>query len=105
MEMSPSAQRKLADASRRGHVGDLLKRYPDVPAGEVAEILGFLKKGPPLEVALLTTDDRVRAKLGEFRKNHSAEFSLGPKEYLAVAVIVALLIAVLALLWDSGLGR
>lgn len=104
MDMSPSARRKLADASRRGQVEDLLRRYPDVNAGEAAEILYFLKEGPPLEVALMTTDDQIKVKLREFRADHAAEFSLGLKEYLIVAVIVVALIGVLTLLWGSGLG-
>ncbi|HEX6374636.1 MAG TPA: hypothetical protein VFZ91_02840 [Allosphingosinicella sp.] len=105
MDMSPSAQQKLVDQSRRAHVEDLLRRYPDVDAGEAAEILRFLKKGPPLEVALIGTDDELKVKLGEFRENHASEFCLGLKEYLSVATIVVALIAVLALLWDAGLGR
>jgi hypothetical protein len=103
MDLSPSAQRRLVETSRRGHVANLLGRYPDVEAGEAGEILRFLKKGPPLEVGLLTADDRLRVKLQEFRADHRSEFSLGPKHYLAVAFIVAALAAVLAFLWDSGL--
>lgn len=105
MDMSPSAQRKLVDGSRRGDVEHLLRRYPDILDGEAAEILRFLKKGPPLEVALLTTHDDVKAKLRAFRADHAAEFSLGPKEYLIVAAIVIALVTVLTLLWDSGLGH
>jgi hypothetical protein len=105
MEMSTSAQRKLVDVGRRGHVGDLLERYPAVSADEVAEILRYIKKGPPLEVALLSTDDRIKPRLDQLRHDHRSEFSLGPKEYMAVALIVAALVAFLAFLWDSGLGR
>jgi hypothetical protein len=37
-------------------------------------------------------------------EDHWREFSLSLRHYLAVAVIVIALIALLALLWDSGLG-
>lgn len=104
MDMSPSAQRKLGESSRRARAENLLGRYPDIDAGEMRELLRFLKKGPPLEVALLTTDDQTSAKLRRFRDDHRGEFSLGPKEYSIVAIIVAGLVALLSLLWDSGLA-
>lgn len=105
MDMSTSAQRMIVDASRRGRIEDLLRSYPDVPPGEVAEILRFLKNGPPLEVALLTTDEEIKAKLGLFRSDQKAEFAFGPKEYAAVAFVLIALVALLASLWNSGLGQ
>ena len=104
MDLSPSAQRGLAETGRRSRVEDLLRRYPDVDAGETAEIIRFLEKGPPLEVALMTTVDDVKVKLCRFRADHAKHFALGPGHYLAVAAIVIALLARLTLLWDSGLG-
>ena len=104
MDLSPSTQRRIAEGSRRARVGELLRSYPAIDAGETAEILRFLKKGPPLEAALLTTDDQLRDKLRQFRKDHSRHFALGLREYLIVAILVLALAAGLALLWDSGLG-
>lgn len=104
MDMSPSAQRKLVGAHQRARVEDMLRSYPHVDAAEASEILRFLKKGPPLEVALMSTNDQLRAKLSEFREDHAGEFALGLREYATVAAIVAALITVLALLWDSGLA-
>ncbi|HEU0134341.1 MAG TPA: hypothetical protein VFR28_05920 [Allosphingosinicella sp.] len=104
MDLSPSAQRGLGEQSRRARIEALLKRYPDIDAGETGEILHFLKKGPPLEAALLTTNDRLRPKLDSFREDHRADFSLGLKHYLAVAIIVAGLVVLLGLLWDSGIA-
>lgn len=105
MDMSPSAQRKLANGGARARAETLLVTYPAVDAAETAEILRFLKKGPPLEVALMTADDQLKPKLSQLREDHAKEFSPGLKDYLTVAVILIAVIAVLALLWDAGLGK
>lgn len=104
MDMSPSAQHGLVETSPRGRVEELLRRYPDIDSGETREILRFVKKGPPLEAALLTTDEQLRVKLDSFRRNNRSEFALGLREYLTVAVIVIALVVLLDLLWDSGIA-
>lgn len=103
MDMSTSASRELVGQGARAHVEGLLRRYPDVADAEAAEILRFLKHGPTLEVALLTTDEQLRLRLDRFRADHPANFAIGAKHYLLVAVIVAILVLAGALLWDVGL--
>lgn len=102
MEMSPSAQRRLVGESRRDRVEDLLTRYPDVTPGETAEIMRFLKKGLPLEVGLLTSNEALRPQLQRFRADHRSDFSLGISEYVAAVLVVAAFIGLCLLLWDSG---
>lgn len=103
MDLSPSAQRGISERSRRARVEDLLKKYPHVDAAEDAEILRFLKKGPPLDVGLMTTNEEVRDKLDAFRSEHASHFRLGLREYLLVAVLLAAFVAACVLLSDSGL--
>lgn len=103
MDMSPSAQRKLAGTSQRARVEDLLRTYPNTAAEGRAEILTFLKKGPALDVGLITANHALRLQLQQFRADHAAELSLGSKEYLGALLIVAIYLGVCALLWDAGI--
>ena len=105
MDMSASAQRKLVGQNQRAHVGDLLRRYPGISAGEAAEIIRFIKKGPVMEVGLLTADEELRPQLQRFRSDHASEFSLGIKEYAIILLIVAGAIGLCFFLWDIGAGR
>lgn len=91
-----------ANPARLEQMKDLLFRYPDITDSERQELLTFLKKGPPLDAALLTTVDHLRPKLGRFRDDHRRHFDLGLREYVLVAAILAGLILMFALLWDSG---
>ncbi len=102
MDMPTSVQRKAAGSLQRADVADLLRRYPDVDAGETDTLLRFLKKGPPLEVALLTTDEELWPRLQRFRQDHRSKFSLGFKEYALVLLILMGLIALCLFLWDVG---
>jgi hypothetical protein len=102
MNMPTSVQRKAAGSLQRADVEDLLRRYPDVDAGETDTLLRFLKKGPPLEVALLTTDEELWPRLQRFRQDHRSKFHLGFKEYALVLLILMGLIALCLFLWDVG---
>jgi hypothetical protein len=91
------------DPARFEHIQDLLSRYPDIAEAERQEVLHFLKKGPALETALLSTIEPLRPKLDHFREDHRRHFAVGAKEYVLVAVVLVALAAVFAFLWDSGL--
>lgn len=91
------------DPARLEHIQNLLSRYPDITEADREEILHFLKKGPPLDTALLGTVEPVRPQLDRFRADHRRHFEVGAKEYLLVAILLAALAALAALLWDSGL--
>ena len=102
MDMPTSVQRKAAGSLRRADVEDLLRRYPDIDAGETDTLLRFLKKGPPLEVALLTTDEEMWPRLQRFRQDHRSRFTLGFKEYALVLLILLAFAALCLFLWDAG---
>lgn len=91
------------DPARLEHMREILSRYPQVSDAEKEEILRYLKKGPALDTALLTTVEDIRPQLARFREDHRRHFDIGLKEYALVALLVVALVAVLALLWDSGL--
>ncbi|MDT9601055.1 hypothetical protein [Sphingosinicella rhizophila] len=91
------------DPARLEQMKELLSRYPDIDDSEKDEIVHYLKKGPPLDAALLSTLERIKPQLARFREEHRRHFALGAKEYALVAVFVVALVALLALLWDAGL--
>ena len=101
--MTVSAQRALREPSPRARIEDLLDRYPQVSTDESAEILRFLKKGGPTEVALLTSTAALQPKLQRFRDDHASEFRLRPKDYAVVATVVIALLVTCFLLWDAGI--
>ena len=91
------------DPARLEHMKDLLFRYPDIAESERREILEFLKKGPPLDTALLSTVDHLRPKLAQFREDNRRHFALGVREYAFVALILAGLTLLFGWLWDAAL--
>ena len=91
------------DPARLEHIQGLLSRYPQVSDAETEEILRYLKKGPALDTALLTTVEPIRPRLARFREDHRRHFAIGVKEYAVVVTLVIALVALLAFLWDSGL--
>lgn len=64
-----------------------------------------MKKGVPLDVALMITTEELQPQLKLFRDDHASAFSLGPKHYLAVLVVFLIFLGACVLLWDAGLGR
>ena len=93
------------DRERLERIERLLKRYPALTDGEIEDVLLFLRKGPTLEIGLLTGNEGLRPKLDHFRADHRGELSIGAREIAAIAVIVALLVVAVALLWDFGVGK
>lgn len=91
-----------ADPARLEHIQDLLSRYPEIGDAEKEQILHYLKKGPPLDTALLTTVERIRPQLARFREDHHRHFAAGAKEYAMVAILVAAMVALFVFLWDAG---
>lgn len=104
MNMTASTEKKLADELRLDRIARLLTLYPDIDTAEVAEIIRFLKKGPPLDVAMLGSREELKPALARFKGDHRHEFSLGWKGVLTVVAILAAMVAATLLLWDVGAG-
>lgn len=93
----PEIKREIGQPALRARMEQLLGRYPEVTPEETQEIIAFLKKGPHLDVGLVTAEDAMRAKVQDIRTRYPAEFRLkayqaalfvaficGPFFYLAV---------------------
>lgn len=90
--------------SNRARAETLLLTYPRIADHEAEWLVRFIKKGDPLEVALLTTKDDVRNQLARFRAERPSDFALGTRHYAGVLLLVLLLLALGWYLWDIGAG-
>ena len=97
-----SLDRAPPGPSPRAHIEALLARYPNISSGEAGEIVHFLKNGAPLEVGMLTANDRVQFNLQRFRADRAADLSVSWREYAVAVLLVVVVIAAGALLWDAG---
>ena len=90
-------KREIGQPELRARMEQLLGRYPEVTPEETQEIIAFLRKGPHLDVGLVTAEDAMRAKVQDIRTRYPAEFRMkayqaalfvaficGPFFYLAV---------------------
>lgn len=93
------------DDQRMGRIEALLRRYPGLTDDEMGELLLFFRKGPALEVGLLTGNEELRPQLDRFRAENARALSIGARELAIIAVLIVIVLAVVALLWDAGGGR
>ncbi len=91
-----------ASRIRLERIESLLARYPGLTDPEIHEVLMFLKKGPALDIGLLSGLDAVKPQLERFRAEHARDLSIGLRELAIVGIVMLFLFAVVALLWDSG---
>ena len=90
------------DRVRIERVEALLTRYPALTDGEIHEIILFLKEGPALDVGLLTGTDAIKPQLDRFRTEHARALSIGTRELAIVGIVMLVLLALVALLWNAG---
>ncbi len=73
----------------------LLRRYPDVSAEESAQLVRFLKEGPPEDVGRITFGSGLDAQVTALKKAHPADFSTGLRVWLPLTMFIAVAAAVL----------
>jgi len=84
----PETKREIGRPELRARMEQLIARYPEVSEEETREILAFLRKGPHLDVGLVTSEDALRPKIEEIRARHRDEFRLKAHQVvLFIAVI------------------
>jgi hypothetical protein len=97
-----SSNREGAAVPLESHeIADLLSRYPSVSGEEARQIMTFLRRGPHLDVGLLTSNELLRPKLEAFVKDHEAHFKLKWGEGTAAIAGIAALFAILWLVWEA----
>ena len=86
-----------------GRMADLLRAYPDIADIERRQLLEFLTKGIPEEVAQVTHMQGMEQRFAIFRKAHPRDFPQGLRSW--APMIVFGVIIVIAVAWRlSGLS-
>lgn len=95
-----SHSRPLSDAGLKAEL--LLGRYPSISERELAELIEVFPRLPILDLALMTADDRISAKVAEFHHTHKARLKT-PKAALIVLIGIFLLVpaVTVALAWPG----
>ena len=87
----------VKDDARVDQMTTLLRRYPALDEAEKTALLHFLKKGPQVEIGLVSAREGMAARIGQFRHDHRADFRLKPHEIAGFLALV--LVPLLALVW------
>lgn len=93
------------DTERMDRITALLRRYPGLTDDETSELLQFVRKGPALELGLLSGNEELKPQLDRFRADHARALSIGMREIAVIAVLVIVVVGLVILLWDAGGGR
>ena len=101
---SPAAPESTGRVSANlGRMADLLRAFPDISEAERAQLLAFLTKGVPEEVAQVTHMQGMEQRFAIFRKAHPRDFPQGLRSWLPMIVFGAII--VIAVAWRlSGLS-
>lgn len=105
MQTGTTKRSLAADPARLEHIENLLSRYPDISKAEREEIIHYLKRGPALDSALLSSIEHIKPKLARLREDHRSEFELGAREFIIVTLVFAIIIALGTYFWDAGLTQ
>lgn len=92
--------RPLSDMGLKA--GRLLGRYPSLSERELDDLIDIFPRLPILDLALMTADDRISAKVEEFHRAHKARLKT-PKTALIVLIAIFLLVPVVTvvLAWSG----
>ena len=101
-EHAAPARAMPVDRPRIDRIEALLARYPGLTDPEIHEVLLFLRKGQVLEIGLLTSNETVKPQLDRFRADHARDLSIGKRELAVAGIVLLILLAAVALLWNAG---
>jgi hypothetical protein len=85
----------------RERIASLLGEYPNVTSDEAQDILAYLKTARHLDLGLLSSDERVAAKLDRFMDAHRSHFQLRTGEVITVVAVIVGLLAIAWLVWEA----
>lgn len=92
--------RPLSDMGSKAAL--FLGRYPSISERELDELIDIFPRLPILDLALMTADDRISAKVAEFHQAHKTRLKT-PKAALIVLIGILLLVpaVTVALAWPG----
>lgn len=93
----------IENTDLRDRITALLRRYPALDSHETAEVVDFLKSGPPIDRGMLKGDAEFGPMLASIQSDHADQFRLSVGRQLLVAAMIALpFIALCYLMLDKG---
>jgi hypothetical protein len=101
-EHSTQARGLPIERVRIERIEALLQRYPGLTDPELHEVLLFLRKGKVLEIGILSSNELIKPQLDRFRADHARDLSIGRRELVIVGIVMLILLAAVALLWNAG---
>ena len=105
MKMSESRAKLARNPHGLSRTESLLIQYPQLSSEELKEVGQYLRRASPMDMGLLSTNQEAWSNAERYRREHPSVFAATVKEKLVWAVATIAVVAILALLWDSGLGR
>ena len=99
-----SLHTRPVDDVRMARMEVLLRRYPGLTDDELAELLRFVRKGPALEIGLLSGHEELKPMLARLNDEHSRTLSISRRELAIIALLIVAVVVTVILLWDSGGG-
>ncbi|WP_308516095.1 hypothetical protein [Sphingomonas flavescens] len=105
MSQTRSRDRLATDAERLTAIEQLLLKYPRVRPDEADSIARFLRKGPVLDIGLLSANREAWAQADAFRRDYPHKFATTPREYAAMALAALTLLLAGVALWHATAGR
>jgi len=90
----------------RARAQEILLRYPDLRAEELAWLLDwFGRKASAMDVAMLASEDQVAVQYARFKADHLSKFGMKDLRNAALFVAVFVGIPVVSfMLWAGGAG-
>jgi hypothetical protein len=93
----------VSASKRLGRMADLLRAYPNISEAERVQLVDFLTKGVPEEIAQVTYMQGMEKCFAAFRKAHPRDFPQGLRGWLPMVVFGAII--VIAVVWRlSGMS-
>ena len=86
-------------AARWAHIEALFAAYPDIPAGDIDDLLHwFDQEASAYDVAMMASNDATQAGYQKFRSEHVDPFSA--RDFMRAGLFVTAAVAcVLAIIW------
>lgn len=104
MRISEAGKKLAMSPQDLSRAEELLLRYPAIDASDRDQIGLFLRRGAPMDLGILSTNEVAWRNSEIFRANHPAYFRISKKELAVIAVMAAVVILILYSLWDAGIG-
>lgn len=83
-------------SARLDRMADLLRAFPDISDEDRRQLLDFLTKGVPEEIAQVTHMQGMERSFAAFRKAHPRDFPQGLRSWLPMIVFGAIIVIAVA---------